>query len=326
MLTLANGLLQAAPGGVRCSQDARFANPSTRRGRPVSDGVTLVLGGGGFKGMAHIGVLCELQRQGIPIGRVVGSSVGSLIGASYCHLGDAEAMRELMLSFLASEGFRSQTLTGFRRRAGRVPLMRRLMGGIRRQVALERMFRRNSAFGGSALRFIVNSLAPRIDIADLRTPLAICVLDLERGEELLLTSGPLCQAVMASASVPGFFPPVDWEGVPLCDAGIVDNLPTRLARRTGSARIVAVDLSADLAPMRPNAPGMELLLRAQEISTRLANRRWAQDADVVVTPAMNGRHWLDTNNLDLVIEAGAEAARNAAPALRELLQHQRQAS
>jgi NTE family protein len=292
---------------------------------PLSAGVTLVLGGGGFKGMAHIGVLRELQAQGIPVQRVVGTSVGALIGASYCHLGDAEAMHEQMLLFLASEGFQNHTLTGFRRRTGRVPLMRRLLGGIRRQVALERMFRRSSAFGGSALRFIVRSLVPKIDIAELRLPLAVCVLDLSRGEELLLSSGPLCDAVVASAAVPGFFPPVEWDGAQLCDAGIVNNLPTQLARQTGSERIVAVDLSADVAPTRPQAAGMELLLRAQEISTRLANRRWAKDADVVLTPALNGRHWLDTSNLPDVIEAGAAAARAAAPVLRELLDRPRQA-
>jgi len=291
----------------------------------MNAGVTIVLGGGGFKGMAHIGVLRELQAQGIPIDRVVGNSVGSLIGASYCHLGDADAMHELMLEFLHSEGFRSHTLTGFRRRGGRVPLLRRMMGGIKRQVALERMFRRSSAFGGSALRFIVRSLVPKVDISELRKPLAVCVLDLDRGEDLLLTSGPLCQAVVASASVPGFFPPVDWEGRQLCDAGIVNNLPTQLARRTGANLIVAVNLSAELGPTKHDAAGMEVLLRAQEVSTRLANQRWERHADVVVTPQLGGRHWLDTTDLLGVIEAGAEAARSAAPAIRDLLDRPREA-
>jgi NTE family protein len=282
-------------------------------------GVTLVLGGGGFKGVAHVGVLRALQAGGVPIERVVGSSAGALMGAAYCYLGDAEETSRLVTGFLASEGFRAHSLVGFRRHAGKVPLMSRLVAGIRRQVMLERIFRRSSAFGGTALRFIVKSLVPHVDIADLRIPLDVCVLDLQRGEDLLLSRGDLRTAVTASGAVPGFFPPVDWGGALLCDPGLVNNLPTRLARRGGAERVVAVDLSSGLPPCRTDAVGMEVLLRAQEISTRLANRRCADAADVVITPDLDGRHWLDTSNLAAVIEAGEKAARAALPEVRALL-------
>jgi NTE family protein len=290
------------------------------------EGITLVLGGGGFKGMAHLGVLRVFEEQRIPIERVIGSSAGALIGASYCHLQDADATIALVMRFLEAEGLRGRGLPTFRslpsftRRSGRVPLVRRLMANIRRQVALERMFRRSSAFGGSALRFVVRSLVPKIDISDLTIPLGICVLDLHRGEELLLTSGPLTTAITASGAVPGFFPPVEWEGTLLCDAGIVNNLPTRLAREMGAGHVVAVDLSSGIAACRPDAPGMELLLRAQDISTRLANRRWAGDADVLIAPELGDRHWLDTTRLEDVVEAGARAARDAMPRIAKLLE------
>ncbi len=282
-------------------------------------GVTLVLGGGGFKGVAHVGVLRALQAGGVPIERVVGSSAGALMGAMYCYLGDAEETARLVTGFLASEGFRAHRLAGFRRQPGKLPLMSRLVMGIRRQVMLERIFRRSSAFGGSALRYIVKSLVPDVDIADLRIPLDVCVLDLQRGEDLLLSRGDLRTAVTASGAVPGFFPPVDWGGRLLCDPGLVNNLPTRLARDGGASLVVAVDLSSGLPPCRADAVGMEVLLRAQEISTRLANRRWADDADAVITPDLDGRHWLDASNLAGVIEAGERATRESLPQVRDLL-------
>jgi predicted acylesterase/phospholipase RssA len=65
---------------------------------------------------------------------------------------------------------------------------------------------------------------------------------------------------------------------------------------------------------------MELLLRAQDISTRLANRRWAEAADVVLAPELDGRHWLDTSGLPAVVEAGAAAARRALPQILALVQ------
>src|SRR5262249_20155350 len=156
------------------------------------------------------------------------------IGASYCYLGDAEAMHRMVMEFLASEGFHSHSLIGFRRQAGKIPLMSRLMHGIRRQVMLERIFRRSSAFGSTALRFIAKSMVPHVGIADLRVPLGVCVLALLRGEALLLTAGDLRTAVIASSAVPGFFPPVEWGDTLLCDAGLVNNLPANLARQRGA--------------------------------------------------------------------------------------------
>jgi len=288
---------------------------------PVArEGVTLVLGGGGFKGLAHLGVLRALQAHQLPIERVVGTSVGALLGATYCHFGDAERALAHAEGFLTSEGFRAHSMTGFRRRPGRLPLVHRMIGGIRRQVALERMFRRSSAFGGGALRAYVRNLVPHADIADLSVPLAICVLDLRAASPALLTRGDLRTAVTASAAVPGFFPPVEWDGSLLCDAGIVDNLPVCAAREAGATRIVAVDLSHNLVSLRPAASGMEILLHAQEVSTRLANARQAEAADVVLRPELGGRHWLDTSRLDRVIEAGEQAATQALPSLRALLE------
>ena len=284
--------------------------------RGPRDGLTLVLGGGGFKGLAHIGVLRTLQAEGLPIERVVGTSIGALLGATYCHFGDAERTLQHVQQFLASEGFRADSLVGFRRRPGRLPLVHRLIGGIRRQVALERIFRRNSAYGGSALRTFVRHLVPRGDIADLCVPLEICVLDLGAAETVLLSRGDLRTAVTASSAVPGFFPPVEWGGSLLCDAGIVDNLPTAAAREAGASRVVAVDLSHSLVALRPMASGMELLLYAQEVSTRLANERRAAEADVVIRPELAGRHWLDTSHLERVLEAGERAAVEALPQLR----------
>jgi NTE family protein len=282
--------------------------------------LTLVLGGGGFKGMAHLGVLQVLEQEGLRVERIVGTSVGALLGGTYCALGSARRTMSAVEAFLASEGFRNLDLVGFRRREGRVPLMSRLLAGIRRQVALERIFRRNSALGGRALRAIVRSLVPSADVAGLHPPLAISALDLVRGDALVITRGDLRTAVTGSCAVPGFFPPVEWDGSLICDSGIVDNLPVAAARALGAGPVVAVDLSDGLVPLRPDASGMELLLRAEEISTRLANLRRGQEADLVLRPVLGGRHWLDTTHLLRVVEAGAACTREALPALAALLE------
>lgn len=285
-------------------------------------GLTLVLGGGGFKGLAHVGVLMVLEEEGLPVERIVGTSAGALIGASYAYCGSAERVREVVLGFVGSDAFQRRGFVGFKSRArgpGLASLLTRLLSGIKRQVALERMFRRNSAFGGAPLRFVVRHLVPRGSIEKLPLPVAIAVLDLQSGEEVLLTEGDLRSAVCASSSVPGFFPPVEREGRVLVDAGVVDNLPTRAARALGATRIVAVDLASGLGPVLPGEVGIDVLLRTQDIATRANNRRSADDADVLIRPALAGRSWLDASDPPAVLEAGRQAAHAALPELRELL-------
>ncbi len=288
-------------------------------------GVTLVLGGGGFKGLAHIGVLQVLQQAGIPVERVVGTSAGALIGGMYCALGSVEAVAERAVSFTGSGEF-LRHLPSLSRVNGDRPgsgLVGRLLSGIRRQVAFERMFRRPSAFGGAPLRHIVRSLVPMAQMEDLAIPLAICALNLVNGEEVVITSGDLVSAVVGSSAVPGFFPPTSRDGALLCDAGLVDNLPTRPARSLGATRVVAVDLSAGLAPSADGQVGLDVLFRSQDIATRLSNRRRSDFADVVLSPDLSHRSWLDAGNPVEVVAAGAAATEAALPSIVALLDERR---
>jgi NTE family protein len=281
-----------------------------------------VLGGGGFKGLAHVGVFLALEEHGVPVRSVIGTSAGALMGACYAHLMNAEEVKEHVLKFLSSEEFQRKGFVSFEDSAkgnGMGSFLSRVVSGIKRQVALERMFRRSSAFGGAALRFVVRGLLPNVDIQDLSLPVAIAALDIASGEEVLITEGALRSAVCASSSVPGFFPPVDRDGRLLVDAGIVDNLPTRLARSLGAMRIVAVDLSAGLGPIPEGEVGMSLLLRAQDISTRIANRSRGGFADVVLKPELEGRSWLDPGEPAEVMDAGYRAALQSMGDIRDLL-------
>jgi len=295
---------------------------SVNRPPGAGGGITLVLGGGGFKGMAHVGVLLALEQEQVPIAGIVGTSAGALMGASYAQVGSAEELRELVLAFVHSDGFQSKGFVGFGGAPSSAPsFMSRLLTGLKRQVALERMFRRSSAFGGAALRYVVHGLVPAGKIEDLRLPLSIAAVDIDSGEEVLMIEGELHSAVLASSSVPGFFPPVVRDGRQLVDAGIVNNLPTRAARGLGTTRLVAVDLSAGMLEQADSGPsvGMDLLLRAQDISTFHANRRAGDLADVVVCPDLSGRDWLDPSDPSHVIAAGEQATLAAMPQIRELL-------
>lgn len=287
-------------------------------------GITLVLGGGGFKGLAHLGVLTVLEEAGITIDHVIGTSAGSLIGAAYSSRSSARQTHEDVMAFVGSDEFGKHSFAGIP--GGAAPdattgWMGRLLSGLKRQVAMERMFRRSSAFGGTALRFIARSLVPKGDIEQLPVRFGVSVLNLTLGHVELVESGHLNSAVVASSSVPGYFPPVEREGMLLCDPGVVDNLPTELARTCGARFVVAVDLSAELPiELETSAMmGIEALFRAQDITTRLGNRRACQAADVVIRPRMGARNWLDPSDPASIVAAGAEATHRALPVIERLL-------
>jgi NTE family protein len=113
---------------------------------------------------------------------------------------------------------------------------------------------------------------------------------------------------MASASVPGFFPPVNHEGMLLSDAGLINNMPVLAARALGAEVIIAVNLSAHIEAMQDFTTGIEVVFRNEEIGAKIMNDLKAQIADVIISPNLAHRYWLDFEDLDGILEAGEQAA------------------
>ncbi len=180
----------------------------------------LALGGGGARGLAHIGVLKALEQAGIRVDYLAGTSMGGLLAALYA--------AGWSPTDLEREALRVSRGSQIIRLVDPAPPRRGLLEGNRVRAYLERLC-------GPACRF-----------EDLRIPLALAAVDLNRGEEVVLRQGPLVEAVLATTAVPGLFPPVEWQGCRLADGGLLDNIPTGAARELGADFILAVDVSPDL--------------------------------------------------------------------------------
>jgi predicted acylesterase/phospholipase RssA/CRP-like cAMP-binding protein len=210
--------------GERPQDMARLARMVTGRG------CGLVLGGGGPRGFAHLGVLRALEEARVPIDVVGGTSVGAIIGA-FCALGmnDAERVERAVTAFTRSGRTVSPTL----------PL-----------VAL--------SSGRRVDRLLAEHLGPAA-IEDLPLRFFCISANLTRAEEVIHDSGPLWPAVRASMSLPGIFPPVYADGDLLIDGGALDNLPVEVMRdRVGNGCVIAVDLSPEVEPLTtaPFGPGL----------------------------------------------------------------------
>jgi NTE family protein len=189
--------------------------------------VGVALSGGGAAGMAHVGVLEELQSAGLTIAWIAGSSTGSMVGAA-CAAGQLTGFRDTMCALTHRQVLRLFDPTWPHR-------------GL-----LE---------GRRALELVRPYLGERIET--LPCPYAAVATDLESGVEVVLRQGDVFEAVRASIAVPGLFVPQRWEGRMLVDGGLANPVPVSIARELGAWFVIAVSVLSMPGDVRPSVPSEE---------------------------------------------------------------------
>jgi NTE family protein len=270
-----------------CASLTAPTDPGASGNRPR---VALVLGGGAARGFAHVGVIRALEQEKIPIDLIVGTSVGSLIGALYAH-----ELNSFELEWTAFTLEKDDLLDYTFMSAG--------MGPIK----------------GERLEAFVNKKIPVVNIESLKIPFAAVATDLNRGTRVVLDRGPLARAIRASCAIPGVFQPVEHQGRLLVDGGTVDNLPVAVAREKGADIVIAVDISQNVTNY--NITNLvDVTLQAVHImfSENVNQRR--RDADVLISPAVGSVAMMDFTQKKRVMQAGMEAGQQAAPAIRAAME------
>jgi predicted acylesterase/phospholipase RssA len=181
--------------------------------------VGLVLGGGGSRGLAHIGVLQVLVRERIPIDLIVGTSMGGIVGLLFASGVTPERM------IAALDEMQNQSLFNLKQLTGRS-----------RQRALQELLSR--------------ALEDKT-FADLDIPTTVMAVDMVRGIEVGLNEGAVLRAALATSAVPALMPLVEIDGVHLADGGVIDSLSTRIAHEQGADCVIAVDVDPPLDEDNP---------------------------------------------------------------------------
>lgn len=209
--------------------------------------IGLVLGGGGAKGAAHIGVLRVLDEMHIPVNCVVGTSMGALVGATFAAGMPPEEVERSMLAInwsktVGTEGLRNRT-----------PINRKL-AGITYTNSLDLGIKRGRVKGAGGLlktqdiedviRSLVSDARFTQDFDDLPIPFRAVATDMLAGEMVVLDKGDLSVAMRASMAVPGAFSPVLMDGKVLADGGMMRNLPVDIARNLCADVVIAVSLES----------------------------------------------------------------------------------
>ena len=179
--------------------------------------IGLALGGGGARGLAHIGVLEVFEREGIPFDCICGTSMGGIIATLYAAGISVETMKEIALSLSNPKNFlRFLEIT---------PPQRGIIKTDRIRA------------------FLADLIGSKKTFEDLPVPISLTSVDLITKKVVYLTKGSLIEACMATSAVPGLFPPVELDGMLLVDGGVLDNVPARAARKMGAEYIIAVDVN-----------------------------------------------------------------------------------
>ncbi|MBT5738013.1 MAG: hypothetical protein HN891_10565 [Planctomycetes bacterium] len=285
--------------------------------------VSVALGGGGSRGLAHIGALQVLEEAGIQIEAVSGISAGAIAGARWCLDPNAAVLAMRAIELMSSTEFRNLRLGGMMLAAasdednGPFQALRSL---LRRGLHLANLARRPSVIEDGVLTQLVDILIGDGQFEDCRVPLQVVALDLLSARMVTLRSGSLATAVAASSAIPGVFPPVELDGLLLCDAGAVSSVPVAAARAASPDSVVlAIDPSRRLLPRQEIDTGMESLQRVATISRNWLTEIELEEADIVVRPRVGQRTWSDMTNLSSIVESGRDAMTKAMPELQEAL-------
>lgn len=253
-----------------------FKKLKKQENRPI---VALVLGSGGARGYAHIGVIQVLEQQGIHPDFIVGTSAGSIVGSIYASGKTANELRDIALNMKAHDV---------------------------RDVKLDI----KGFFDGKKVENYVNQQVNNTPLELLKTPMYVVATELKEGKKVVFNYGNTGQAVRASVSIPSMFVPTKIGADEYVDGGLVSPVPVDVARDLGADIIIAVDILAQ--PMHTETSNVWGLFNQNiNIMQNHLAREELKHADIVIQPDLREKaHIFDVRGREMTIQAGAEATLN----------------
>ena len=256
---------------------------------PRIPAIGVALGGGFARGMAHIGVLKVLEEEGIPIRLMTGTSVGALIGASYCSGLSLEDLEKVA---------HSCRFTTFARWT---------------------VSRYGFASNDRMVTFLTRTLKVKT-FEELRIPLGVTATDFNTGQGVVFHSGSIIDPVRASCAYPGMFLPVEIRGRYLVDGMLSHPVPTRPLRDMGAERVLAVHLKGTWAKGGAPRHLFDVIGQSFAIAQDAMSSLWKDAADIVVEPDVAGFAYDDFKRAGELIQSGEVAMRKVLPEVRRWLE------
>ncbi len=239
--------------------------------------IGLALGGGAAKGVAHIGVLKALEDANIEVDYIAGTSVGAMIAALYAFKVDVETIGSLARRLTMSK------VTSFK-------------------------LNKTGFFSTESLRELMLEYVGDVAIEDATIPLSIVATDINSGEEIILTSGSVVDAVCASAAIPGIYIPVEINGRTLVDGGLVQNVPIEALQTAGAGVTIASHLNS-VSHYQEISHVLDVMRNAFEIAVSQHTQDQLKEADLLISMDLSDFSLRDnTERYDELFNIGHQAA------------------
>ena len=242
--------------------------------------IGLALGGGGARGIAHIGALKAFEENGIVFDYVAGTSAGSIVGAMYCFGKTPDEMLQIAHSLRVKD--------------------------IRRS----KFFMPSKTDG---IQELIKDNLGDVDISNAKIPFSAVAVDLITSREIAFTRGNLAKIVSGSCAVPGVFVPVEYEDMHLSDGGLQNNIPSDVPRHFGCDYVIAIDVNSTRGYGTSSLKVLDVLLATIRIMTKSNCIKGYLNADIVVAPSMKEYKSTKIDEVDAMFAEGYQAGIEAVP-------------
>ncbi|MES0488561.1 MAG: patatin-like phospholipase family protein [Leptospirales bacterium] len=281
--------------------------------------ISLNLGGGGTRGLAHIGVLKALHENKIEFDLIIGVSMGAIIGLNYALDPDPVSVEKKILNHLSSSEFRDTLLGSWRqadKKTGRNLLLR--INRVYKQTGLiGRLLLTKGVLSEEDIEAALFPIIPDVQFSSLKKPFICTAVNLTKGAISVFKEGSTRNPVLASASMPLVFPPVFIGGDPHSDGGVLDKIGIETAHSVGVKSIIAVDVSNNQGWKRKIATGIDVMIRADEISAVYRKNNQLKKANIIINPIKEDVHWADYSSAKTIIDSGYESTIEMIPEIRK---------
>ncbi len=261
----------------------------------MSKKLGIALGGGGARGVAHIGFLKALEEEGIRPDCISGTSMGAVVGGCYAAGLSMDYVRDIVMKLKTIDLVDLDALP----------------------------FSRLSLFRSKKLQKLLIQHIGEVKFEDLKIPFTCTAVDLYTQKLYIFDKGSLAKGVQASSSIPGIFRPVEHEGMLLVDGGVLCRVPVRQAKALGADVVVAVDAikyTADPVDKIPNMLAMFMRIFDIVDNANVRHERAQPDypCDLLLEPEMEGMNQFEVKNLDKAYDEGYELGKANAEKIRAL--------
>ena len=283
--------------------------------------IGIALGSGGARGLAHIGVLAVLEREGLAPACVAGTSMGAIVGALWAETLDADETARRIGEYTNDPPFRAswEPFLPDEEAARTRGFFSEILRHVQRKLVTFRTLTSPAQQSADRLLEPLRRLFRVERIEDLRIPFAAVSADLVSGRLRVFRSGNLVRAIYASSAIPGVFPPlVDGDAL-LIDGGGPARVPVRACRKLGPDFVIAVDIPTFLAEDAEYRTGLDTILRSDAITRNELGELVLKGADLVVRPDVEHFHWARFSAGAQIRAAGEAAMVEALPELRRRL-------